>query len=70
MVKKRGFSFLFQYLRSHRKLIVQLILGLLLGTVFSANFSIPDAESGRYRNRHAKSKLHLPSIGRSTHVIF
>jgi len=36
--KSKGFSFLFQYLTPHRKLIVQLILGLLLGTVFQLIF--------------------------------
>ncbi len=30
----KGFSFLFRYLTPHRKLIIQLIIGLLLGTVF------------------------------------
>lgn len=31
---KKGFGFLFQYLRPHNKLIVQLLLGLLVGTLF------------------------------------
>ncbi len=34
----KGFGFLFQYLRPHRKLLVQLIVGLLLGTVFQLIF--------------------------------
>lgn len=32
--QKKGFGFLFSYLRPHRKLMLQLIIGLLLGTVF------------------------------------
>ena len=36
--KKHGFGFLFQYLIPHKKLIFQLILGLLLGTVFQLIF--------------------------------
>lgn len=36
--KSKGFSFLFQYLTPHKKLIVQLVLGLLLGTVFQLIF--------------------------------
>ena len=35
---KKGFSFLFQYLRPHRKLIFQLFLGLLVGTIFQLIF--------------------------------
>jgi len=34
----RGMGFLFQYLTPHRKLIFQLIIGLLLGTVFQLIF--------------------------------
>ena len=34
----KGFSFLLQYLTPHRKLMVQLVLGLLLGTVFQLIF--------------------------------
>lgn len=36
--QSRGFGFLFQYLTPHRRLIVQLMLGLLLGTVFQLIF--------------------------------
>ncbi|MEL6390813.1 MAG: cysteine peptidase family C39 domain-containing protein, partial [Bacteroidota bacterium] len=35
---KKGFSFLYQYLTPHRRLMTQLILGLLLGTVFQLIF--------------------------------
>ena len=35
---KTGFGFIFQYLKPHRKMMVQLILGLLLGTVFQLIF--------------------------------
>jgi ATP-binding cassette, subfamily B, bacterial len=35
---KKGFGFIFQYLSPHRKLLVQVILGLLLGTVFQLIF--------------------------------
>lgn len=35
---RKGFSFLFQYLKPHKKLIFQLIIGLLLGTVFQLLF--------------------------------
>ena len=35
---KSGFGFLFRYLTPHRKLIIQLIFGLLLGTVFQLIF--------------------------------
>lgn len=35
---KKGFGFLLQYIRPHKKLIVQLIIGLLLGTVFQLIF--------------------------------
>ena len=34
----KGFSFLLQYLTPHRKLMVQLVLGLFLGTVFQLIF--------------------------------
>ena len=34
----KGFGFLLQYLRPHKKLMVQLILGLFLGTVFQLIF--------------------------------
>jgi len=34
----KGFGFLVQYLRPHRKLVFQLILGLLLGTLFQLIF--------------------------------
>lgn len=33
--KKVGFGFLMKYLSPHRRLIIQLIIGLLLGTIFS-----------------------------------
>ena len=36
--EQKGLGFLFQYLRPHKKLIVQLLLGLLLGTVFQLIF--------------------------------
>ena len=36
--RKNGFRFLYQYLIPYRKLIVQLFLGLLLGTVFQLIF--------------------------------
>lgn len=36
--KSKGFGFLFQYLTPHRKLIFQLIIGLLIGTVFQLIF--------------------------------
>ncbi len=36
--QKKGFSFLFQYLRPHYKLVFQLIIGLLLGTLFQLIF--------------------------------
>lgn len=36
--KKRGFGFLFQYLKPYRNLITQLIIGLLLGSVFQLIF--------------------------------
>ncbi len=32
--KKKGFGFMFSYLNPHRKLIFQLFIGLLLGTIF------------------------------------
>ncbi len=35
---KKGFGFLFQYLRPHRKLIFQLFVGLLIGTIFQLIF--------------------------------
>lgn len=35
---KMGFTYLFQYIRPHRKLIIQLVIGLLLGTVFQLIF--------------------------------
>jgi len=35
---KKGFSFLFQYLKPHYKLIFQLLIGLLLGTLFQLIF--------------------------------
>jgi len=31
---QKGFSFLLQYLKPHRKLVIQVIIGLLLGTIF------------------------------------
>lgn len=34
----RGFGFLLKYLRPHRKLMIQLIIGLLVGTVFQLIF--------------------------------
>ncbi|MDF1694686.1 MAG: peptidase domain-containing ABC transporter [Saprospiraceae bacterium] len=36
--EKKGFGFLFEYLKPHRKLMFQLIIGLLLGTVFQLIF--------------------------------
>ena len=36
--KTRGFGFLLQYLRPHKKLMIQLIIGLLLGTAFQLIF--------------------------------
>lgn len=33
-----GFGFLFQYLRPHRKMMIQLIIGLLVGTIFQLIF--------------------------------
>ncbi|MCB9048444.1 MAG: peptidase domain-containing ABC transporter [Lewinellaceae bacterium] len=36
--KRLGFGYLFNYLKPHRKLIVQLILGLALGSLFSLLF--------------------------------
>lgn len=36
--QSKGFSFLLQYLRPHRKLMGQLLIGLLLGTVFQLIF--------------------------------
>lgn len=36
--ENKGFGFLFQYLRPHKKLMFQLIVGLLLGTVFQLIF--------------------------------
>lgn len=36
--KKMGFAYLLNYLRPHRKLLVQLVLGLALGSVFSLLF--------------------------------
>ncbi len=36
--KKNGFRFIFDYLRPHKKLGIQLIIGLLLGTVFQLIF--------------------------------
>ncbi|MFT6337108.1 MAG: ATP-binding cassette subfamily B protein [Halioglobus sp.] len=36
--EQKGFSFLFQYLRPHKKLMFQLIIGLLSGTVFQLIF--------------------------------
>ncbi len=35
---QKGFGFLFQYLKPHKKLMFQLIIGLLLGTVFQLIF--------------------------------
>ena len=35
---QKGFRFLFQYLRPHKKLMFQLIIGLLLGTIFQLIF--------------------------------
>jgi len=35
---KKGFGFLFQYLKPHYKLVFQLIIGLLLGTLFQLIF--------------------------------
>lgn len=35
---KKGFGFLFQYLIPHKKLMLQLVIGLLLGTVFQLIF--------------------------------
>ena len=35
---KKGFSFLFQYLKPHYKLLFQLVIGLLLGTLFQLIF--------------------------------
>lgn len=35
---KKGFGFLFQYLKPHKKLMFQLVMGLLLGTVFQLIF--------------------------------
>jgi ATP-binding cassette subfamily B protein len=37
-ISKTGFSFLFRYLRPYRKLLVQLVIGLLLGSVFQLIF--------------------------------
>jgi ATP-binding cassette, subfamily B, bacterial len=37
-IKSKGFSFLYRYLKPHYKLITQLIIGLLLGTVFQLIF--------------------------------
>ena len=37
-VQKKGFGFLLQYLRPHTRLMVQLVIGLLLGTVFQLIF--------------------------------
>ncbi len=34
----KGFGFLFQYLKPHRRLMVQLFIGLLLGTIFQLIF--------------------------------
>lgn len=36
--EQKGFGFLVQYLKPHRKLMIQLIIGLLLGTVFQLIF--------------------------------
>ncbi len=36
--EKKNFSFLFQYLKPHKKLIAQLFIGLLLGTLFQLIF--------------------------------
>ena len=38
MTQKMGFSYLFQYLKPHRKLVVQLVIGLFLGTIFQLIF--------------------------------
>lgn len=35
---QKGFSFLFQYLRPHRRLLSQLILGMVLGSIFQLIF--------------------------------
>ncbi|MCL2073021.1 MAG: peptidase domain-containing ABC transporter [Marinilabiliaceae bacterium] len=37
-INKSGFSFLFNYLRPHKKFVVQLILGLLVGTLLQLLF--------------------------------
>lgn len=36
--KTKGFGFLLQYLRPHKKLMIQLVIGLLLGTIFQLIF--------------------------------
>jgi len=36
--KSKGFGFLFQYLRPHRKMMYQLVIGLFVGTIFQLIF--------------------------------
>jgi ATP-binding cassette, subfamily B, bacterial len=36
--RRKGFGFIFEYLNPHRRLLIQVIIGLLLGTVFQLIF--------------------------------